>query len=49
MVRDNEQRALLHEIDSIVQTLGGQGGARHDEALRLAGVYHNLLRQWADS
>jgi PKHD-type hydroxylase len=49
MVRDNEQRAVLYEIDSIVQTLGGQGNARHDEALRLAGVYHNLLRFWADS
>jgi PKHD-type hydroxylase len=49
MVRDNEQRALLYEIDSIVQKLGGAGSAQHDEALRLAGVYHNLLRFWADS
>jgi len=49
MVRDNEQRALLHEVDSLVQKLGGAGSAQHDEALRLAGVYHNLLRFWADS
>ena len=49
MVRDNEQRVLLYEIDSIVQKLGGAGNAQHDEALRLAGVYHNLLRFWADS
>jgi PKHD-type hydroxylase len=49
MVRDNEQRALLYEVDSIVQKLGGAGSAQHDEALRLAGVYHNLLRFWADS
>jgi PKHD-type hydroxylase len=47
MVRDNEQRTLLYEIDSIVQKLGGSGSA-HDEAVRLAGVYHNLLRFWAD-
>jgi PKHD-type hydroxylase len=49
MVRGNEQRSLLYELDSIVQKLGGAGNARHDEALRLAGVYHNLLRLWADS
>jgi PKHD-type hydroxylase len=49
MVRDNEQRAVLFEVDSIVQKLGGAGGAQHDEALKLAGVYHNLLRFWADS
>ena len=49
MVRDNEQRALLYEVDSLVQKLGGAGSAQHDEALRLAGVYHNLLRFWADS
>ncbi|HWY61498.1 MAG TPA: Fe2+-dependent dioxygenase [Rhizomicrobium sp.] len=49
MVRDNEQRALLYELDSVVQKLGGAGATQHDEALRLAGVYHNLLRFWADS
>jgi PKHD-type hydroxylase len=49
MVRDNEQRALLYELDSIVQKLGGAGSAQHDDALRLAGVYHNLIRFWADS
>ncbi|HUO02643.1 MAG TPA: Fe2+-dependent dioxygenase [Rhizomicrobium sp.] len=49
MVRDNEQRALLYEIDTIVQKLGAAGGAQHGEAVRLAGVYHNLLRFWADS
>ena len=49
MVRDNEQRGVLYELDSIVQKLGGAGSTQHDEALRLAGVYHNLLRFWADS
>ncbi len=49
MVRGNEQRALLYDLDSVVQTLGGSGPARHDEALRLAGIYHNLLRFWSDT
>jgi PKHD-type hydroxylase len=49
MVRDNEKRALLYELDCVVQILGGAGATQHDEAVRLAGVYHNLLRFWADS
>ena len=48
MVRGNEQRALLYELDGVVQRLGG-GLASHDEALRLAGIYHNLLRFWSDT
>jgi PKHD-type hydroxylase len=49
MVRGNEQRELLFELDNIVQKLGGAGSGQHDEALRLAGIYHNLLRFWADA
>ncbi len=49
LVRDNEQRALLYEMDQIVQKLGAAGDASHEEAVRLAGVYHNLLRFWADA
>jgi len=49
MVRDNEQRALLYELDAVIQRLGGAGDAQHEEAVRLAGIYHNLLRFWADT
>jgi PKHD-type hydroxylase len=49
MVRGNEQRALLFELDAVVQKLGGSGSASHGEALRLAGIYHNLLRFWSDT
>ncbi len=47
MVRDAGQRALLHELDGSIQTLAG---GPHDAAglVRLTGVYHNLLRRWAD-
>jgi PKHD-type hydroxylase len=47
-VRDDPKRALLHDLDTVVQTLGGSD-ATHKEAVRLAGIYHNLLRFWADS
>jgi len=49
MVRDNEQRALLYELDAVIQRLGGAGSEQHEEAVRLAGIYHNLLRLWADT
>lgn len=47
-VRDDAQRTLLHELDNVTRTLGGQD-SNHKEAVRLAGIYHNLLRFWADS
>jgi PKHD-type hydroxylase len=49
MVRGNEQRAQLYELDQVVQRLGGAGSQQHDEALKLAGIYHNLLRFWSDT
>jgi PKHD-type hydroxylase len=48
MVRDDGQRTMLFDLDNAVQRLT----ATHaDEASRvkLTGVYHNLLRQWAES
>jgi PKHD-type hydroxylase len=48
IVRDNARRALLYDLDGVVQVLGGASSA-HAEAVRLAGIYHNLLRFWADS
>jgi PKHD-type hydroxylase len=48
MVRDETQRAILFELDNALQQLG-RTGADHEACVRLAGVYHNLLRQWADT
>jgi len=48
MVRDDTRRAILFDLDSSLQQLG-RTGADHDACVRLAGVYHNLLRQWADT
>jgi len=47
MVRDNAQRALLYELDRSVQVLTAELGTAHDEVVRLSGLYHNLIRQWA--
>jgi PKHD-type hydroxylase len=48
MVRDETRRTILFELDNALQQLG-RTGADHDACVRLAGVYHNLLRQWADA
>ncbi|HEY0799892.1 MAG TPA: Fe2+-dependent dioxygenase [Steroidobacteraceae bacterium] len=48
MVRDETRRTILFDFDNALQQLG-RSGADHDACVRLAGVYHNLLRQWADS
>jgi PKHD-type hydroxylase len=47
-VRENEKRALLYELDGVVQELGATPSA-HAQSVRLAGIYHNLVRFWADS
>ena len=48
MVRDDARRRLLLEMDSSIQTLR-QSGADQGSVLQLTGVYHNLLRQWAET
>jgi PKHD-type hydroxylase len=48
MVRDDTRRSILLELDDTLQHLA-RGGADHDACVRLAGIYHNLLRQWADT
>jgi PKHD-type hydroxylase len=48
MVRDSTRRELLFDLDRAIQQLG-HTGADHGACVRLAGIYHNLLRQWADT
>ena len=48
LVRDDGRRRLLFELDTSVQTLA-RSGADAAAVLQLTGVYHNLLRQWAET
>jgi PKHD-type hydroxylase len=47
MVRSAEQRQLLFDLDMALTALRGQGES--DETVKLTGVYHNLLRMWANT
>jgi PKHD-type hydroxylase len=39
---------MLFELDSAIQGLRGQVGD-NDEVVRLTGLYHNLVRRWAEA
>jgi PKHD-type hydroxylase len=47
MVRDDGQRSLLFDLDVGLQRLS-RDVSSHPSLVSLTGVYHNLLRQWAE-
>ena len=48
MVRDDAARRLLFDLDGGIQGAGATLGQDDPSVVRLTGVYHNLLRRWAD-
>ncbi|WP_114393923.1 Fe2+-dependent dioxygenase [Oleisolibacter albus] len=49
MVRDVGERTLLFQLDSSIQRLAAERGHKDAEVIALTGVYHNLIRRWADA
>ncbi|HYI38828.1 MAG TPA: Fe2+-dependent dioxygenase [Allosphingosinicella sp.] len=49
MVRDGGARSILFDLDRSIQGIAAERGQEDREVIRLTGVYHNLLRRWADS
>ena len=47
MIRDDGERTLLFDLDTAIQRLA-VGGGDQAAAVQLTGVYHNLLRRWAE-
>lgn len=51
MIRSDEQRTLLFDLDLAIRRIAnafeGQKAAE-ESSVQLTGVYHNLLRQWAE-
>jgi PKHD-type hydroxylase len=47
MIRSDADRSLLYDLDTAIQNLAKES---HDNetSVRLTGVYHNLLRRWAE-
>jgi PKHD-type hydroxylase len=48
MVRSDEARRLLFEMDSNLMRLRSTVGEEDPAVIGLTGTYHNLLRMWAD-
>lgn len=49
MIRDEDARRSLFELDMAIQTIAQDRGHQDPSIIQLTGVYHNLLRRWADS
>jgi PKHD-type hydroxylase len=48
LIRDDGQRALLHEMDNAIQRLN-QTNADEIARRTLIGNYHNLVRTWSET
>jgi PKHD-type hydroxylase len=47
LIRDDGDRTLLFDLDTAIQRVS-HDVPDHPSTVQLAGVYHNLLRRWAD-
>ena len=47
MVRDDAKRTLLFDLDNSIRLLNHDIPG-HESSVHLTGIYHNLLRRWAD-
>ena len=48
MVRDDMRRRLLFDLDMAINAATADLPPGHEAPVALTGVYHNLLRQWAE-
>jgi PKHD-type hydroxylase len=48
MIRDDGQRTTLFDLDLAIQRLSTDL-PNHPSVVQLTGIYHNLLRRWADA
>ena len=49
MVRDDGARRILFDLDRATQAVAMDKGQGDPTTVQLTGVYHNLLRRWADA
>ena len=48
MIRDAHARSLIFDLDTAIQALVGRLGRDDPETVKLTGIYHNLIRCWAE-
>ena len=48
MIRDAHARSMIFDLDTAIQALSGRLGRDDPETVKLTGIYHNLIRHWAE-
>ena len=48
MIRQADVRRMIFELDIAIQGLVGRLDRNDPEIVRLSGLYHNMIRQWAE-
>jgi PKHD-type hydroxylase len=48
MIRDAHARSMIFDLDSAIQNLCERLGRDDPETVKLTGIYHNLIRTWAE-
>jgi PKHD-type hydroxylase len=48
MIHDAHARSLIFDLDQTIQTLVARLGKGEAEVVKLTGIYHNLIRHWAE-
>jgi PKHD-type hydroxylase len=49
MIRDERARIMLFELDQTIQGLTSERSVEDAAVVRLTGIYHNLIRFWAET
>ena len=49
MIRSDSHRTMLFDLDQTIQSLAVRLGTGDGEVVRLTGIYHNLIRTWAET
>ncbi len=48
MIRDAHARSMIFDLDTAIQGLVERLGRNDPEVVKLSGLYHNLIRYWAE-
>jgi PKHD-type hydroxylase len=49
MICDPVARSMIFDMDTTIQALSQQHGRDDPDMVRLTGLYHNLIRYWAET
>jgi len=49
MIRDAHARSLIFDLDTAIQGLVERIGRNDPQIVKLTGIYHNLIRYWAEA